>query len=564
MDWDVTAEEQLCQDLHRSNFPSQLNQSRHFSRKGQKELQSEYEKPEAESSMIRSILTAGRAAVRSSAAASSAAQEASSAAAAAAANAKTALEEVEKFVNIFEGHKCDHWMSLQTTKKNINGSTRIERKTLADESKDESAMAASSDPSIKCDQKVKKSDAKETVSVKEKVSQIFKLMFSRKETIVDGIEDYSTVDSPSIHKTEHEPEGFDSVDTASSVQQAPHSVSEAETSLIVIEEDSTSHKSIGNAEACQKGYSRDFLLSFHSHPLAMERPQSEDPSLVLPEVNEMVLQMLKDFPTDFSKLHQGWVQGCPDPRIRQSMFDAAVIPEEPQQSCDVIGLFALKHEYDQMVPALLPFLSSPVMDSFKEAVGSLESVLSMSSFDSTDGIWGSASASKLLINIPQDHKEVNVLLHQNYHKMMTTMIGVLKDLPSHSPLTWHIRMLAQGHYRLIYGTKKVWLPVKDFTLKNILLCCSNITIQNEGKSIPCEEMRTLYVMKNTNSISFQVENVRLAEKGNLTTFQLIDGEGEDKEGFTFKVADTRFKLAQQSSVHPRSVMNEDSKSNKCW
>ena len=169
MDWDVTAEEQLCQDLHRSNFPSQLNQSRHFSRKGQKELQSEYEKPEAESSMIRSILTAGRAAARSSAAASSAAQEASSAAAA---NAKTALEEVEKFVNILEGHKCDHWMSLQRTKKNINGSTRIERKTLADESKDESAMAASSDPFIDCDQKAKTSDAKERVSVKEKVSQI--------------------------------------------------------------------------------------------------------------------------------------------------------------------------------------------------------------------------------------------------------------------------------------------------------------------------------------------------------------------------------------------------------
>ena len=220
--------------------------------------------------MIRDILTAGRAAVRSSAAASSAAQEASSAAAAAAANAKTALEEVEKFVNIFEGHKCDQWMSLETTKKNINGPTRIERKTLADESKDESAMAASSDPFIDCDQKAKTSDAKERVSVKEKMSQIFKLMFSRKETIVDGIEDYRTVDSLAIHKTElvsqnHEPEGFDSVDAASSVQQAPHSVSEAETSLIVIEEDSTSHKSIGNAEACQKGYSRDFLPSNPTH-----------------------------------------------------------------------------------------------------------------------------------------------------------------------------------------------------------------------------------------------------------------------------------------------------------
>ena len=516
--------------------------------------------------MIQDILAAGRAAVRSSAAASSAAQEASIAAAAAAENANAALEEVEKLVNILGGHKCDQWMSFPSTKKNINGSTHIDKKTLADESKDESAMDASSDPFINCDdQKAKKSDAKDTVSVKEKVSQIFKQMFSRKETIIDGMEENRTVDSPRIRKTEHvgkndESQGFASVDAANSIQ-APHSVPEAETSLITIEEDGNSLKSIKTTEACPKGYSRDFLLSFQSHPLAMERPHSEDP-LVLPEVNEMVSQMLKYFPKDFSKSHQGWIQGCPDPRtqecpvtslIRQSMFNAAVVPEEPLQSCDVLGLLALKQEYEQMVPALLPFLSKPLMDSFKESLVSLGTVVSSTTFDNPDGA-SALAIGKLLVNIPGDHNKVNVLLHQNHQKMMTTMISVLKELPDHSSLRLQIKLLAQGHYRLTYSTKKVWLAVKDFTMKSILLCCSNITIQNEGQSIPCEEMRTLYVMKNTNSIRFQVENVRLDEEGNLT-FQLIDGEGEDKEGVTYK-------LAQQSGFQP--FINEDSKSDKCW
>mgnify|MGYP002059990026 CR=1 FL=1 len=40
-------------------------------------------------------------------------------------------------------------------------------------------------------------------------------------------------------------------------------------------------------------------------------------------------------------------------------------------------------------------------------------------------------------------------------------------------------------------------------MKNILLCCSNIMIQNEGKLAPCKEMRTLRIMKATNNIKFQ-------------------------------------------------------------
>ena len=151
MDWGTSAEKQLCQDLPRSNFLSKLNQSRHFSGKGQKELQQEYEKPEEESSMIQDILAAGKAAARSSAAASSAAQEASIAAAAAAENAKAALEEVEKLVNILEGHKC-----LKTTRmssqKDINSFTHL------DENKDETET--SSDP-INFEQKVEKNDVKE-------------------------------------------------------------------------------------------------------------------------------------------------------------------------------------------------------------------------------------------------------------------------------------------------------------------------------------------------------------------------------------------------------------------
>ena len=69
MELGTSDQKQLCQDLPGSNFLSQLNQSRHFSGKGQKELQQDYEKPEEESSMIQDILAAGKAAARSSAAA---------------------------------------------------------------------------------------------------------------------------------------------------------------------------------------------------------------------------------------------------------------------------------------------------------------------------------------------------------------------------------------------------------------------------------------------------------------------------------------------------------------
>ena len=194
MDWETAEEEQLFQDLDRSD------QSRHFSSKGQNELQSEDEKSEVEKerkdlsvfqnilakedldfssqlNQIQDILAAGKAAARSSAAASSAAQEASIAAAAAAENAKAALEEVEKLVNILEGHKCHQQMSLKTTKmssqKDINDFAHLgsRTKTSADESKDETEMATSSDP-INFEQKVENSDVKDTVSVKEKVSQI--------------------------------------------------------------------------------------------------------------------------------------------------------------------------------------------------------------------------------------------------------------------------------------------------------------------------------------------------------------------------------------------------------
>ena len=150
MDWETAEEEQLFQDLDRSD------QSRHFSSKGQNELQSEDEKSEVEKerkdlsvfqnilakedldfssqlNQIQDILAAGKAAARSSAAASSAAQEASIAAAAAAENAKAALEEVEKLVNILEGHKCHQQMSLKTTKmssqKDINGFAHLGSRT---------------------------------------------------------------------------------------------------------------------------------------------------------------------------------------------------------------------------------------------------------------------------------------------------------------------------------------------------------------------------------------------------------------------------------------------------
>ena len=101
---------------------------------------SEEAKEIMESRMIREILAAAKAAVKSSADASSAAQEASKAAATAAENAKTALEEVEKLVNMLEGHKSHQRMSLpkMSSQESVNDSTHFDcrTKTLADESKD--------------------------------------------------------------------------------------------------------------------------------------------------------------------------------------------------------------------------------------------------------------------------------------------------------------------------------------------------------------------------------------------------------------------------------------------
>ena len=114
------------------------------------------------------------------------------------------------------------------------------------------------------------------------------------------MKDTRSIKSLPIHKSESE--GFDSVDAATNVHAPIEAVSEAEPSLTTIEEDDTSLKSLKNAEGCQKAYSRDFLLSFQSHPVALERPQSKDPSLVLPEVNLMALQMLKDFPNSHPRM----------------------------------------------------------------------------------------------------------------------------------------------------------------------------------------------------------------------------------------------------------------------
>ena len=221
MDWETTwTWEQMCQDLDRSYFSSQFNQSRHFPGKGQNEIEPEYEKSKVEteesSMMMRDIVAAGRAAVRSSSAASSAAQEASKAAATAAENAKAALEEVEELVKILEGHKCHQRTNLPTTnmssQKNINSSTHFDSstKTFVNKSKYKTVLDISSDPN-KCDQKAKESGTKDAVGLKS-WSQVFKQMFTRKETIVDGIED-----SLSIYPTALE--GSDSMDAATDGQR---------------------------------------------------------------------------------------------------------------------------------------------------------------------------------------------------------------------------------------------------------------------------------------------------------------------------------------------------------
>ena len=69
--------------------------------------------------------------------------------------------------------------------------------------------------------------------------------------------------------------------------------------------------------------------------------------------------------------------------------------------------------------------------------------------------------------------------------------------------------------------------------------------------MPFKEMRTLRIMKATNNIKFQVENVRLDEEENLT-FQLVDGEG----GVTYK-------FRQQTDSLPLSTLRY-SKSHQFW
>ena len=195
MDGEKKAEEEMCHDLDRSYFSSQFNQSGHFSGKGQNEIQPEYEKSKVkteESSMIRDILALGRSAVRSSSAASSAAQEASKAAATAAKNAKAALEEIEQLVNMLEGHKHHHCRSVSSgvpaTKISSDDPPQFgdSAKTSVEQSKDEKARDASSKV-LNCDQKTNESGEKDKGSVQEKVRQIF----SRKETILDGIKNLS-------------------------------------------------------------------------------------------------------------------------------------------------------------------------------------------------------------------------------------------------------------------------------------------------------------------------------------------------------------------------------------
>ena len=66
MDWEATAEEQLCHDLDRSYFSSQ---SRYLSGQGQ----NNHEPKQERDFRCRDIVVAGRALVRSSSAASSAA-----------------------------------------------------------------------------------------------------------------------------------------------------------------------------------------------------------------------------------------------------------------------------------------------------------------------------------------------------------------------------------------------------------------------------------------------------------------------------------------------------------
>ena len=230
-------------------------------------------------------------------------------------------------------------MSSQT---NFNSSTHFDSstKTFVDKSKDKTALDISSDPN-NCGQTAKKSGTKDAAGLKS-WSQVFKQMFTRKEIIVDGIEDSSPIRRTASLGQNDELEGLDSMDPATNVLHS-RALPETETSH---KEDDTTLKSSENGAGCPKAYSRDFLLSFQSHPLAMQRPQSNHPLVTL-KVDERVLQMLKHFPEDFSKTDKGWAQEClVHVIIKQLMSNAVEIPKEPVQSCCVLGLLALKHEYD--------------------------------------------------------------------------------------------------------------------------------------------------------------------------------------------------------------------------
>ena len=126
-----------------------------------------------ESIRIRDLLAAAKAAAWAASAASSAAQDASFAAAAAAENAKAALEEVEKLVNILEGGKCHQQMPIQ---KSISSSTSFVGKNL-NKDKDNETEVALPRCAINCDKGANKSAEEDPVGGKENKS--------RTETVVD-------------------------------------------------------------------------------------------------------------------------------------------------------------------------------------------------------------------------------------------------------------------------------------------------------------------------------------------------------------------------------------------
>ena len=303
-----------------------------------------------EANTIKVLLAAGRAAVEKCAAASDAALKASQAAATAADSAKLALEEVEKLVGVFEE-------SRKSTKDKVTRSPV---------------------PSGEINPGERNNDAKDRGSITGKVSQIFKQLFSRKETVVDGVKYIPPASSTGCHSQQHTLHSFElATETESStLQGAPNNKSDQVTSR---GESATSLPNNENLEQPGlKSYSRDFLLSFQSHPIAMKRPQSTDP-LVLPEMNEMTRQMIRDFPDEMSttchELPTGY-SGKPSgiEMIKTMKSQALVVPDEPLQVCQAVGLFILKQEYRQLLPDLQGSMSHRVKKSFNNALSYMDSI----------------------------------------------------------------------------------------------------------------------------------------------------------------------------------------------